>query len=256
MFDLSGKVAVITGAAGGLGTAFAEGMAEAGADVVCGDIDEAGAKELAEKITKLGRRAISVKCDVTQESDAAELMNRAVEAFGRIDILFNNAGIADKEPKRIHEYPTDDWNRVLGINLQGVFYCSREALKVMVQQKSGRVINIGSTWGIVGSSSIVPVPAYCATKGAVVNLTREIALEYASQGITVNAICPGFFVTNIAGGALYKDQDALKRVLEYIPMQRVAQPWEIKGAAIFLASEAGAYVTGTSLVIDGGITAR
>lgn len=256
MFDLSGKVAVITGAAGGLGTAFAEAMAEAGADVVCGDVDEPGAQALAEKVVKLGRKAIAVKCDVTREEDAVQLMNKAVESFGRIDILFNNAGVGDAEPKKMHEYPTDAWNRVMAINLQGVFYCSREALKVMVQQKSGRVINIGSAWGLAGSSSIVPVPAYCATKGAVVNLTREMALEYADLGITVNAICPGFFVTNISGGSLYKDPEALSKVLDYIPMHRVAQPWELKGAAIFLASEAGSYITGSMLVMDGGINAK
>jgi NAD(P)-dependent dehydrogenase (short-subunit alcohol dehydrogenase family) len=256
MFDLSGKVAVITGAAGGLGTAFAEAMAEAGADVVCSDIDESGAQALVEKVKNIGRNAIAVKCDVTNENDVVLLMSQAVEAFGRIDILFNNAGIADATPKPIHEYPTDAWNRVMAINLQGVFYCSREALKVMVRQKSGRVINIGSAWGLAGSSSIMPVPAYCSTKGAVVNLTREMALEYASLGITVNALCPGFFVTNISGGALYKDPTALNKVLDYIPMHRVAQPWELKGAAIFLASEAGNYVTGSMLVVDGGINAK
>jgi NAD(P)-dependent dehydrogenase (short-subunit alcohol dehydrogenase family) len=255
IFDLTGKVAVVTGAAGGLGTAFIEAMAEAGADCVCTDIDEHGVKVLVEKVQQMGRKALGVKCDVTREKDVLETMERAHDTFGHLDILFNNAGIADPVPTPIHQYSTDAWNRVLAVNLQGVFYCSREALKFMVGQKSGKIINIASSWGLAGSS-IMPVPAYCATKGAVVNLTREMAMEYAAYGITVNAICPGFYETNISGGALYKDRNALKTVTDFIPMKRVAQPYELKGAAIFLASAASDYVTGSMLVSDGGMLAK
>jgi len=256
MFDLSGKVAVVTGAAGGLGTAFSEAMAEAGADVVCSDIDVKGVEATAQKVCNLGRKSLAIHCDVANEEEVVNLVKSTVENFGRLDILFNNAGIADAVPTPLHEYPTEEWNRVLAIGLQGIFYCSREALKVMVRQKSGNIINIASVWGLAGSSSIVPVPAYCTTKGAVVNLTREMALEYAAHGIRVNAICPGFHLTNISGGALYKDPDALKTVTDFIPMKRVAQPWEIKGAAIFLASAASSYITGTMVVADGGILAK
>ena len=255
MFDLTGKVAIVTGAAGGLGTAFVEAMAEAGADIVCADIDDQGAQALGAKVKAMGRKALAVKCDVTDENDVSGMVKRTLDEFGHLDILFNNAGIGDPVPTPMHEYPTEMWNKVLAVNLQGVFFCSREALKQMVKQKSGKIINIASTWGLSGAG-LVAVPAYCATKGAVVNLTREMALEYAALGICVNAICPGFHETNISGGALYKDPDALKTVLDFIPMKRVAQPYELKGAAIFLASAASNYVTGSTLVADGGWTAK
>jgi NAD(P)-dependent dehydrogenase (short-subunit alcohol dehydrogenase family) len=145
MFDLSGKVAVVTGAASGLGIAFAEAMAEAGADVVCADIDAKGLDQTAKKVKKIGRKAIALPCDVSKEGQVIDMVNKTVETFGHLDILFNNAGIADAAPTMVHEYPTDQWNQVPAVDLQGVFYCSREALKVMVKQKSGKIINIAIT---------------------------------------------------------------------------------------------------------------
>jgi NAD(P)-dependent dehydrogenase (short-subunit alcohol dehydrogenase family) len=177
MFDLSGKVAVITGAASGLGVAFSEAMAEAGADVVCSDVDMKGLAFTVEKVKKIRRKVIAVACDVSKEEEVTNMIKKTVETFGRLDILFNNAGVADAVPTLLHEYPTEEWNRVLSIDLQGVFYCSREALKVMVKQKSGKIINIASIWGLFGSSSIMPIPAYNTAKGAVVNLTREVGLD-------------------------------------------------------------------------------
>jgi NAD(P)-dependent dehydrogenase (short-subunit alcohol dehydrogenase family) len=255
MFDLSAKVAVITGAANGLGFAMAEGMAEAGAGIVCADIDENGFAAVAAHVRKLGRRALAVRCDVTEEGDVSRPFESADKEFGRVDIAVNNAGIGDPTPTLIHEYPTGDWNRVIAVNLQGVFYGCREALKIMMRQKSGKVINVASMWGLAGASSIFPIPAYNASKGAVINLTRELALEYAPHGIQVNAICPGFFLTRLSNGA-YDDPEFESAVTAFTPMGRVADADEIKGTALYLASEASSFSTGLMLVTDGGCMAK
>ncbi|WHZ10065.1 MAG: Oxidoreductase, short-chain dehydrogenase/reductase family [Burkholderiaceae bacterium] len=255
IFDLSGKVAVITGAGNGLGYQFAEAMAEAGANVVCGDIDMKANEVTADHVRKLERKALARKCDVTNEADVAGLFKAADKEFGRVDIVFANAGIADPVPQPLHDYPTDNWNRVVAVNLQGVFYTDREALKIMSRQKSGKLINVASMWGLAGASSVFPIPAYNATKGAVVNLTRELALQYAPLNIQVNAICPGFFRTRLAGGA-YDDPDFVAAITAFTPMGRVAEASEMKGTALYLASEASSYTTGLMLVTDGGCMAK
>jgi NAD(P)-dependent dehydrogenase (short-subunit alcohol dehydrogenase family) len=249
MFDLSGKIAVITGAGNGLGFQIAEAMAEAGADVVCADIDMAKNEATAARVEALGRKALSIKWDV------ASLFHSAEKAFGRVDIAFANAGIADLAPQPLHDYPTDNWNAVIAVNLQGVFYTDREALKIMVRQQSGKLINVASMWGLAGASSVAPIPAYNAAKGAVVNLTRELALEYATQNIQVNAICPGFFRTRLAAGA-YDDPQFVAAITAFTPMGRVADASEIKGTALYLASSASSFTTGLMLVTDGGCMAK
>jgi NAD(P)-dependent dehydrogenase (short-subunit alcohol dehydrogenase family) len=256
MFDLTGKVALVTGAASGLGVAFAQAMAEAGADVACADINVQGLGATVGQVEQLGRRAVAIKCDVTNEDEVVAMVQKTVDAFGRLDILFNNAGISDNTndvPKLMHEYTTEWWNRVIAVDLQGTFYCAREALKAMVKQRSGKIINVASIWGLSGSSSIIPAPAYCSAKGAVVNLTRELGLEYAPFGINVNALCPGFYVTKLGG---YHDPDFMKAIRAFIPMGREAQPEELKAAAIFLASAASDYMCGQTIVTDGGISAK
>jgi NAD(P)-dependent dehydrogenase (short-subunit alcohol dehydrogenase family) len=253
-FNLEEKIALITGGANGLGLAFAEAMAEAGADVVCADIDTKGLDEAVIKIERIGRKAMGIVCDVTREEDVKKMMKETVDAFGRLDILFNNAGIAEEDPKPLHEYTTEEWNRILAVDLQGVFYCAREALKIMVRQKSGKIINIASVWGLVGSSGLMPVPAYNTAKGAVVNLTRELGLEYAAMGINVNAICPGFYRTDLGGGS--DDPEFVKSVEGYVPMGKMAEPEDLKGTAIYLASEASDYMCGQVVVTDGGIYAK
>jgi NAD(P)-dependent dehydrogenase (short-subunit alcohol dehydrogenase family) len=255
MFDLSGKVAVITGAGNGLGYQFAEAMAEAGADVVCADIDMQSNERTAARVREIGRQALSVRCDVTREADVAALFQVADKTFGQVDIAFANAGIADAAPQPLHDYPTDNWNAVLAVNLQGVFYTDREALKIMARQRSGKLINVASMWGLAGASSVAPLPAYNAAKGAVVNLTRELALEYATQNIQVNAICPGFFRTRLADGK-YDDPDFVAAVSAFTPMARVADASEIKGTALYLASAASSFTTGLMLVTDGGCMAK
>ena len=253
-FNLGGKIAVITGGANGLGLAFAEAMAEAGADVVCADIDTQGLEEAVKIIKKIGAKAKAIVCDVTKEEDVKKMIRETMDTFGRLDILFNNAGIAEEEPKLLHEYSTQEWNRIIAVDLQGVFYCAREALKVMVPQKSGKIINIASVWGLVGSSGLFPVPAYNAAKGAVVNLTRELGLEYAPMGINVNAICPGFYRTALGGGS--DDPEFVAGVQGFVPMGKMAEPEDLKGTAIYLASEASDYMCGQVVVTDGGIYAK
>jgi len=253
-FNLDGRVALVTGAANGLGVAFAEAMAEAGAAVACADIDGEGLKKTVKKMEEIGRKALAVICDVSKEEEVKRMMKATVDAFGRLDILFNNAGIAEEMPKPLHEYTTEEWNRILAVDLQGVFFCAREGLKIMVKQKSGKIINIASIYGLAGSSSIMPIPAYAAAKGAVVNLTRELGLEYAPLGINVNAICPGFYRTKLGGGS--DDPDFVKAVREFVPMGKMAEPEDLKGTAIYLASSASDYMCGQMIVTDGGILAK
>lgn len=255
LFDLSGRVVVITGAGNGLGYEFAEAMAEAGADVVCADIDMTGNERTADRVTALGRKALAVRCDVTRESDVAALFGSAEREFGRVDVAFANAGIADAVPQPLHEYPTELWNQVLAVNLQGVFYTDREALRIMFRQKRGKLINVASMWGLAGASSVFPIPAYNASKGAVVNLTRELALQYAPHNVQVNAICPGFFRTRLAGGA-YDDPGFVAAISAFTPMGRVAEASEMKGTALYLASDASSFTTGLMLVTDGGCMAK
>lgn len=255
LFSLDGKAALVTGAGGGLGRQFSEAMAEAGADVACADIDPAATAETAAAVRELGRRTVAVHCDVTSETDVEAMVARTASEFGRLDILFNNAGVADPEPLHAHEVPTESWRRVLSVDLDGVFFCARAALKVMVRQRSGKIINIASMWGLSGSSSVFPVPAYNAAKGAVVNLTRELGLQYAKQGIQVNALCPGFYRTQLGGGVI-DDPGVLAAVEAFTPMGRVAEPSEIKGPALFLASAASDFMTGQTLVTDGGCQAK
>ena len=252
-FDLSGKVALVTGAASGLGAVFCESMAEAGADVVCADIDSAGLAATVERVGSFGRRGLAVTCDVTDELAVEAMVEKTVASFGKLDIIFNNAGIADKEPLLLHEYPTENWRSVLAVDLDGVFFCCREALKVMLPQKSGKVINVASMWGLTGGSSIFPVPAYNAAKGAVVNLTRELGLQYAPHGIQVNAICPGFFRTALGP---YDDPDFAAKITAYTPAGRIAEASEIKGTAIYLASAASDFLSGSLIVADGGCLAK
>jgi NAD(P)-dependent dehydrogenase (short-subunit alcohol dehydrogenase family) len=253
LFDLTGKVALITGAGGGLGAEFAGVMAEAGADVVCADIDVAGAEVTGGEVERAGRGALAVRCDVSHHDEVVAMVEAATARFGRVDILFNNAGIADPSPAPVHEFDLDGWHRVMDVDLNGVFYCAREVLRVMVGQGSGKIINIASMWGLAGGSSVFPVPAYNAAKGAVVNLTRELGLEYATRGIQVNALCPGFYRTRLGA---YDDPDFLAAVTGFTPMGRVAEAHEIRGPALFLASPASDFMTGQTLVVDGGCMAK
>lgn len=249
--DLTGKVAVVTGAGSGLGVIFAEALAEAGADIVCADLRLAGVEETARRIQQIGRRTIAIEADVTDEAAVKHMLQVTLERFDRLDILINNAGIAVAGPPE--DLALADWQRVVDVNLTGVFLCAREAARVMIESgRGGRIINIASILGAVASEP-VPAAAYNATKGAIINLTRDLAVHWAPKGILVNAIGPAYFPS-----AMTEDFLALPEILSEIerrtPLGRIGRLEELKGPVVFLASDAASYVTGQTLFVDGGWT--
>ena len=261
LFDLTGKIALVTGAGSGLGKAIAEAMGEAGARVVCADINEDTAKKTAAYIEGMGSPAIAVKADVSNEAEVRSMVEITVNTFGSLDILCNIAGVPHI-PAKVHELPKGDWDRIIAVNLTGTYLCCKEALKIMIKQKSGKIINMSSTIATRGSKT-GKAPGMCATKGAVTVLTEEMAVAYADMGIQVNALAPGSFETNI-GTQLFKNltYEEVRKIVfnaseEEIPMKRIGIPNnDIKGAAIFLASKASDYITGHILAVDGGKLAR
>jgi NAD(P)-dependent dehydrogenase (short-subunit alcohol dehydrogenase family) len=260
LFDLTGKIAVVTGAGSGIGKAIAEAMGESGAKVVCADINEENARETAMYVNGLGSSAIAVRADVSEEADVKGMVDKTVEQYGKLDILFNIAGIPHL-PAKVHEFPRRDWDRIIAVNLTGTFLCCKEALRIMLKQKSGKIINMSSTVATRGSKKGC-APGMCAARGAVTVLTKDMAVAYADMGIQVNALAPGSFRTNI-GAQLFKDlsYDEVSKMIfadeaQVIPMKRVGEPPDIKGAAIFLASKASDYITGHILVVDGGKLSR
>jgi NAD(P)-dependent dehydrogenase (short-subunit alcohol dehydrogenase family) len=249
LFDLTNKTAFVTGAGSGLGRAMAETMGEAGASVACVDVNAETAKETCEIVKKLDANAIHIECDVSDESSVKKAFDSTLSKLGRVDILFNNAGISGSNVN-VHEVSLEEWNRVIGINLTGIFFCAKEAVKIMLEQKSGKIINTASIWSFRGGSPLLKVPAYHAAKGAIISFTKEMALEYAKDGINVNCIIPGFFATNIS--TRLAEEKFRSSVESSIPMGRVGMPEEMKGTALFLASAASNYLTGSLIVIDGG----
>ena len=256
LLSLKGKTAVVTGAGSGIGRAIAEGVAEAGASVVCaGRSDATG--ETADGLRGNGAEALDIRTDVTDEAAVSHLMDETVRRLGSLDVLFANAGTSDYY-KRPDETPLEEWNDVIATNLTSVFLCVKHAARHMLDQGSGKIIPTASIWGEVGSGTI-PVPGYAAAKGGIINLTRELALEYAPFGITVNALSPGFFATGIGS-----DKDVPDRVIdrlvaaaiEAVPTHRIMDPAEIKGTAVYLASAASDAMNGHVLTVDLGCLAR
>jgi len=248
-FDLSGKVALVTGAGRGLGEQIALALAEAGADLALAGRNVKNLNRVGARAREIGRRAIIIKADIRREADVARMVKRAVDLLKKIDILVNNAGI-------MHRLPTvkvslQDWKESLDTNLTGPFLCMKACYPVMAGQGKGSIINLSSVAGLFGRPNAA---AYCASKAGVANLTRALAVEWAPYGIRVNAIAPGQFETDM-GAPLLKDKKALNAFLKNVPLRRVGQPREIGPLAVFLASEASAFMTGEVIVMDGGVTA-
>ena len=251
-FRIEDRVAVVTGAGSGLGQAFSVGLAHAGADVVITELPgkENAAEETAAEVRAAGRRALTVPLDVTQRPSIRALVKRVVDEWDHIDILVNNAGI------NVRQFAVDvteeAWDRIVDTNLKGVFFCSQAVGRHMIARgEGGKIINVASQLGLVGSYQRI---AYCAAKAGVINLTRALALEWAPHWINVNAIAPTYTRTPLTK-VLLEDKAVREEIVGRIPLGRVAEPEEIVGAVVFLASPASNFVTGHTLPVDGGWTA-
>lgn len=262
LFNLDGRTAVVTGAGGGLGRVFAQALGAFGANVFCTDIDLTGAEQTAESIIQSHGSAVALQVDAADESSIANLA-AAIEAAGsRCDLLVNNAGIATGK-YRIHELPVDDWDRLMAVNLRGLFLCTRALLPFMVANQSGSVINIASIAGLGGVSPQIPAVSanYSASKGAVIAFTRQGAAEYGGDGIRFNAICPGWHLGTELGreevGTQTPEQIEafLAKLHELTPMGRTGEPAELAGLVVYLASDAASFLTGQVIANDGGWSA-
>ena len=250
--QFSGKVALVTGGASGLGRVSAIALAKEGARVVVVDVMVSEGEATAHTITEAGRRAIFVKTDVTKSSEVEAMVQATVKAFGRLDFALNNAGI-DGVRARAADYPEDVWHQVIALNLTGVFLCMKFELAVMARQGSGVIINMSSVAGVTGFPGHA---AYTASKHGVIGLTRTAAIDYAKAGIRVNAICPAYTRTPMLTRILEKNPEFEEKLISRVPLRRLGTAEEIAQAVIYLFSDAAAFITGHSLVMDGGIVAE
>jgi len=246
-FSLEGKVAVVTGSSRGIGRAVAEGLAGAGAAVTVNGRDPQTTRVVAEGIAASGARSLAISGDVGNSADVHRLIAETVSAFGRLDILVNNAGISPYY-KPAETMTEAEWDDIINVNLKSVFLCCQAAARVMIPQKSGRIINMSS---IASKVALPRMVAYTSAKGAINQLTRVLAVEWASHGILVNAIAPGYIETDLTKG-LRENPNRMEAMLRQIPLGRLGKPADIVGAAVYLASDAASYVTGHILDIDGG----
>ncbi len=246
-FSLQGKIAIVTGGKSGIGRAIALALAEAGADVaVCGRVLEDGELQaMADDIKRLGQRSLALRADISRRTDVDNLVQRVISEFGGIDILVNNAGNYFMAP--LLETPEDDWDRIIDTHLKGYYFCCQAAGKIMAARKRGNIINIASAV----THKVTPrAGVYYIAKGSVIMLTRVLAVELAPYNIRVNAISPGLMKTKLLEPWL--TDEAFKRIEPKIPLGRMAQPDDMTGAAIFLASDASSFITGQTIVVDGG----
>ncbi|MBV8536752.1 MAG: SDR family oxidoreductase [Alphaproteobacteria bacterium] len=250
LFDITGQVALVTGAASGLGLAMAEVMAENGATVVLADMDGPGLERVAQRLRSAGCKVETAVLDVADRDAVERCVIDAARRHGRLDAVFANAGMSAGLQARALATSWATWDRVLGVNLTGVFATLRAAAAVMTTQRAGRIIVTASIAGLRGEPMVGY--AYAATKAAVANLVRQAAIELGPFNVLVNAIAPGPFRTNIAGGRMHTDKEAEREFAESCPLGRIAEPDEIKGLALLLASPAASYITGSVIPIDGG----
>jgi len=243
---LEGKVAIVTGGAIGIGRAYVLGLAGEGADIVIADIDLESAKKVAGEVEPLGRRALAIKTDVTKKEEVEQLVEKTVDAFGKIDILVNNAGMAQFVPT--DEMNKADWDRIIDVNLTGELLCAQAVGRQMIKQKYGKIINIASTGAHRGLSGLA---AYCASKGGVVALTKALAVEWAQHNINVNSVSPGSTITPMTVGTGLDVEKEIQRT----PLARINKSEDLVGTIIFLTSSASDNITGQDITVDGGITA-
>jgi len=250
-FDIRGQTAIVTGASSGLGVTFAETLAEIGVNLVIAARRYEKLVKVAEDLSsKFNVEVVPVKTDVTQEKQVINMTKTAIEKFGSLEILVNNAGIASLSPSV--DMALEEWKKVVDVNLTGVFLCARTAAREMIKKKYGKIVNIASIYGAVGD--IFPAAPYYASKGAVINLTRALAVEWAPYRINVNAIAPGFFPSEMTE-QIFQNEEAMKHILSRTPLGRTGQPLDLKAALLYLASPASNYVTGQTIFADGGWTA-
>ncbi len=249
------KVALVTGAASGIGRATALAFAREGTNVIVSDVAAQGGEETVRLIKEAGGEATFVKCDVSQSEEVKALVTKAVGTYGRLDYDINNAGI-EGTLATTADYPEDVWNKVIAINLTGPYLCIKYAIPQMLKQGAGVIVNMASILGVVGFAT---AGAYTAAKHGLIGLTQVAALEYATQGIRVNAVCPGFIETPMVmqrGLAAGSHPEAYQQIAALHPMKRLGKPEEIAAAVVWLCSEAASFVTGHTLLVDGGYTAQ
>jgi len=253
LFSLKGTVAVVTGGGSGIGKATAGLFAQAGAVTVIVDRDQAACNETAAHILSQGGSALAIHADITVETEIEAVFASTVKREGAVDIVVNNAGIAIRRPAV--DLPLDDWNRVIGVNLTGVFLCARTAARHMIASgRGGAIVNTASIMGISGGG-LYPNISYQATKGAVVNMTRALAVEWAANGIRVNAVAPTYVRTPLIASIL-EQPELVEKIKAMTPLKRLAEPAEVAAAILFLASPAAAMITGHTLPVDGGFLAQ
>ena len=248
LFDLTGRVAVVTGASRGLGQYFGRALAKAGADLVITARKKEDLAEFQSEIESLGRKAFAVELDVHSQDSIKNMVASAIDHYGKIDILVNNAGCNVRKPAL--DVSWDEWNLILNTNLRGTFFVAQEVARHMVEAKYGRIINIGSVTSVAGYAGLAP---YCASRGGVKQLTMSLADDWGKHGITVNCLAPGWFKTK-QNEVLYNNEEWLAYICDRIPLGRPGKPNDLDGSVVFLASESSEYVTGQTLLVDGGIS--